>query len=170
MILPTKWRAGDLAGAKKLFDQSLVVANKTGNARVAAQASVFAGLLYDGGDFPAAQRAQEKALETFRRIGDKSGTASTLSNLGMIVEARGDFAGARTDYEEALSVFTELGQKFGVASAENKLANLLYEQSHYPEAKAMYERAWPLSARLAPRTAFSSRREILATSSPHWVT
>jgi len=68
-----------------------------------------------------AQQHYLRALETFRKNGDRGGEAASLNNLGNIAETRGDLAEAERLHRESLAIKREIGDRGGEA---NSLINL----------------------------------------------
>jgi len=72
-------------------------------------------------------------------MGDKSGTALALNDLGTVAVAQGDYAAARTYIEEGLALRREMGDKYGIAISLNTLGDVAYRQGDYPKARTTYE-------------------------------
>ncbi|OPY52825.1 MAG: photosystem I assembly protein Ycf3 [Methanosaeta sp. PtaU1.Bin112] len=62
----------------------------------------------DQGNYPEAVKLYEQSLEIKKDLGDKSGIARSLGQMGRIKEESKDFEGALDDYVTALSLFEEL--------------------------------------------------------------
>jgi len=69
-----------------------------------------------------AQQNYLRALETFRKSGDRQGEADSLGNLGNIAQTRGDLAEAERLYRESLTIEREIGNRQGEAASLNNLA------------------------------------------------
>ena len=69
-----------------------------------------------------AQQHYLRALETFRKSGDRQGEADSLGNLGNIAQTRGDLAEAERLYRESLTIEREIGNRQGEAASLNNLA------------------------------------------------
>jgi tetratricopeptide (TPR) repeat protein len=154
----SRHRAGDLAGAERLYRSLLAAAPDD------AEILHFLGvLLHQRGDHRAAalcmRRAlaqrpdradthsnlglalealgtREMAVEHYRRaLALNPGFAVAHSNLGRTLEALGRTDEARACYEHALALDPQL------VEAQNNLANLLQKAGRGDEAMALYERA-----------------------------
>lgn len=70
-------------------------------------------------------------------------TASSLNNLGLLLQSQGDYAGARTLYEQALAIQKQvLGERHpNTAESLNNLAILLQSRGDYAGAKPLLEQA-----------------------------
>jgi len=75
------------------------------------------GLLFDNGDFAAAERLQRMVISDFEELGDeclwRQGLVFQVYTLGCILEGKGDFTGAKKVFREALYLGREAGgEKF----------------------------------------------------------
>ncbi|HLK59910.1 MAG TPA: tetratricopeptide repeat protein [Chthonomonadaceae bacterium] len=80
------------------------------------------------GDYPAARSLFEENLAFYRKIGDKSNTAYTLSGLGSVVGNQGDYPGACAYHTESLTLYREEGNRAGIATALGNLGNMAVQQ------------------------------------------
>jgi hypothetical protein len=62
-----------------------------------------------------------------RELGDKSGSAEILDNLGDVASNEGEYRTAHSYYEQSLTLMKELGDKKGVATALASLGRLAGE-------------------------------------------
>jgi tetratricopeptide (TPR) repeat protein len=60
------------------------------------------------GNYPEAIKLYEQSQAIAKDLGDKSGIARSLGQMGRIKEENKDFEGALGDYQIALSIFEEL--------------------------------------------------------------
>ena len=96
-------------------------------------------------DYAAARPLYERALsllEQARGIEHPS-TATTLNNLGSLLQDEGDFAAARPLFERALAIYEKaLGPEHpDTAGSLNELARLLQAQGDLAAARPLFERA-----------------------------
>jgi tetratricopeptide (TPR) repeat protein len=100
------------------------------------------------GDPQGARSRVEEALRSFRRIGDRRGTATQLANLGTLLsgqeaptaaEKRANLVAARKPLEEALAISREIGHRSGIARDLNNLAVTLFELGDLPGARRTFE-------------------------------
>jgi non-specific serine/threonine protein kinase len=94
-------------------------------------------MAWQKGDYAAARRCHETALETLRPLGDRASIASSLINLGIMDFEQGDYEAARGRFEEALEIRRELGNPKAVAAALHNVAAVA-------EAVGDHDRAWQL--------------------------
>ncbi|WP_243741027.1 tetratricopeptide repeat protein [Streptomyces sp. 8K308] len=92
----------------------------------------------DGGDPPAAIGLVGEALEDFRRLGDRWGTAAALSVLGWESLWLGELAAARREGEEGLALFREVGDRWGESRALRLLGVLAEVAGNYDDATALH--------------------------------
>ena len=97
------------------------------------------------GDYAAARPYYEQALAISREVlGEKHpDTATSLNNLGYLLQAMGDYAAARPYYEQALAIRREvLGEEHpDTAQSLNNLGYLLQAMGDYAAARPYYEQA-----------------------------
>jgi len=77
----------------------------------------------DQGNYPEARRLYEESLKLKRELGDKSGIAKTLGQLGKLAEQEKDDATAARNYLYALTIFTLLNSP-NAAIAKNDVARV----------------------------------------------
>ena len=77
-------------------------------------------------------------MEKGEELGDKSGIAITLHQLGMIHQDQGNYKEALKKYEQSLKIREELGDKHGIASSLHQLGRINEEQKDYRQAMERY--------------------------------
>ena len=88
-----------------------------------------------------AQQHYLRALETFRKNGDRQGEAISLNNLGLIAEIRGDLAEAERLQRESLAIKREIGDRQGEAKSLINLGIIMNSKGQYDEERRMYTEA-----------------------------
>ncbi|HVF98636.1 MAG TPA: tetratricopeptide repeat protein, partial [Chloroflexia bacterium] len=101
------------------------------------------------GDYTQARLFYEECLAMRRElmgqgIGDMSGIAGALGNLGLVAWSLDDHASAHALTRESLEVLRELGDRHGVARSLTGLGAIAYSQGNHVEAKASYTEALQL--------------------------
>ncbi|MCB0727574.1 MAG: tetratricopeptide repeat protein, partial [Ignavibacteriae bacterium] len=104
-------------------------------------------LLYNWkGSFKSAQGEYEQAKEFYeeflilrKEIGDKSGVAGALHNLGNVTLSMGDYEQAKNYYEKSLSIYKEIGEKEGISAPILSLGNIALNQGDYKQAEKYFE-------------------------------
>lgn len=98
------------------------------------------------GDYSQARLFYEECLAMRRElmsqgIGDMSGIAGALGNLGLVAWSLDDHAAAYALTRESLEVLRELGDRHGVARSLTGLGAIAYSQGNHLDAKASYTEA-----------------------------
>lgn len=76
-----------------------------------------------------------------RELGNTTGIASGLSNLGNLVQDQGDYAAARAFQEESWALYEKSGDKRGVANALINLGSTLYLAGEIDRARVLTEQS-----------------------------
>jgi tetratricopeptide (TPR) repeat protein/transcriptional regulator with XRE-family HTH domain len=87
------------------------------HARVIILTAGLAGLLRHDGPWAEALARHETALRCARHLGDRSGQATALNNMGILHGLTGDYPAAGQAHEEALDIYRDLGDRLGQANA-----------------------------------------------------
>ncbi|HET9937185.1 MAG TPA: BTAD domain-containing putative transcriptional regulator [Gaiella sp.] len=96
------------------------------------------------GDYAAATRSSEAALEAARRDGEPRFVANALSNLGAIVLAAGDPDRAAAALEEAVELARDVGDTRIAALAINNLGDVALTTGDYRRARPLFEESHEL--------------------------
>lgn len=91
------------------------------------------------GDYAAAQRFAEQALEAARAAAEPRDLANSVSNLGAILLAAGDYERAASTLEEAVRLAREAGDERIIALAINNLGDLALTAGNYERAGPLFE-------------------------------
>ena len=75
-----------------------------------------------------------KSLEIEEEIGDKSGIAQTLHQIGNIHYVKGKYEKALEKYNESLEIKEEIGDKSGIALSLGQIGRIKHKQKKYHEA------------------------------------
>jgi DNA-binding CsgD family transcriptional regulator/tetratricopeptide (TPR) repeat protein len=87
----------------------------------------------------------EEALNIYRQLGDNSGVATVLMNLGDDARYRGDYKGAEGFYRESLGIFRVLGTETGIMIAAGNLGFVAHHLGNLQEAKQAFLEALTLA-------------------------
>ena len=104
------------------------------HARIIALTAGLAALLRHDGPWAEAIARHATALRSAQHLGDQSGQATALNNLGIARRLAGDYPGAVRALEEALAISRDLGDRLGQANALNNLGNARRLAGDYPDA------------------------------------
>jgi tetratricopeptide (TPR) repeat protein len=88
-----------------------------------------------------AQQHYLRALETFRKSGDRQGEAASLINLGNIAKTRGDLAEAERLQRESLAIKREIGDRQGEADSLINLGIIASKNGNMDERHRCYTEA-----------------------------
>jgi tetratricopeptide (TPR) repeat protein len=116
----------------------------TANAQPGRAVAVTAGLgtlLRNDGPWPEALALHTDAVAAARAVGDRTGRAAALVQLGVVRNLTGDCPGALEDLEQASQLYRDLGDPLGQANALTQLGNIRGFIDDYPGATADLERA-----------------------------
>ena len=86
-----------------------------------------------------------EGLALYRELGDRRGSATSLTFWGYAVMMGSNYAAAHALLEEALALFREVGDTGGRVLALNFLASVLFYQGEYVRAHALLEESLALS-------------------------
>jgi predicted ATPase len=96
-------------------------------------------LFRQAGDYPRTSEVAHESLALFEKLGDRSGVASALHELGELAHMFEEFNEARAWYEKAIAAAGEAGET-GVASINN-LAEVALAEGNYEAARRLGEEA-----------------------------
>lgn len=98
-----------------------------------------------------AQQHYLRALESFRKNGDRQGEAVSLFNLGVMAEIQGDFAEAEQLYRESLAIRREIGDRKGEPFALQGLGKIANNRGDIAEAERLYLEALAIQREIGYR-------------------
>jgi len=154
---------GDYAEARRLYQESLDIAQQLGDRATIAQALNNLGLMaQDQGDYAEARRLYQESLDTAQQLGHRAGVANTLHNLAMLAHRQGDYAEARRLYQESLDIAQQLGDRAGVAISLHQLGMLAQDQGDYAEARRLYQESLAAKQQLGHRAGVANTLHNLA--------
>jgi predicted ATPase/class 3 adenylate cyclase len=130
------WR-GDVNAAKEIYAESTAIARASGDRHALAEA------LYNESftwmitlvDVPRGRDMALEALEIYRELGDRAGTAKALWSAGNADYFADNLETARTKLEEAVALAREGGDTFGLAWVHHTLGQTLFRLGRYDEAR-----------------------------------
>ncbi|MGN6264068.1 MAG: tetratricopeptide repeat protein [Ginsengibacter sp.] len=89
---------------------------------------------YGKSDYPAALKYSSQALQLFREIGDKTGTARILGDMGVVLWYQSNYPEALKYYFDALRLNEELGNKADIAATLTNIGIVYNSQQDYQKA------------------------------------
>ena len=154
---------GDLAGSRKMFQESLAIGREIGADTAVATALVNLGDVgLQLGDPAGSRKAYEEALAIFQKTAEKGKTSYPLVGLGDVFSATGDLSAAKSSYEQALAVSRESGEKHQSAVALSGLGTVQMRQGDLAGARKGYEEALALHPELDEKDAAADDQLLLA--------
>ncbi|SDU45986.1 ATP-binding protein [Jiangella alkaliphila] len=109
------------------------------------------------GDRSVHVRRVAAALTTFRRLGDRWGTAATLSLRADLARPLGSADAGVRSAEEAATIFRELGDRWGLLRVTDTLAGHAEIRGDYDRAAALHEEGVRIATELGLATELSAR-------------
>ncbi len=126
--------AGRHERAATALSQAMDLASRIGDTRTAAHAGSILGwaLALTGAEHP--ERPIEQALGAYRELGDLSGEATCLTNLGALAYQRGHWSQAVTFYRQGQELQERAGDVTSAALGAVNVGEVLSDQGRWPEA------------------------------------
>ena len=122
--------------------EALEVYGRLNDAMGQAQAwQQIGGLLYQDGQFDAAEEAASKAIHLFLDEGDQFGVCRCHRILGDVCCSRGETEKAITSFETAIGIASSFGWADALFWAHCDLANLFFCENRFDDAHSHIERA-----------------------------
>jgi len=103
-------------------------------------------------DFPKAIEYFKESLKICEKMGDKSGIANNLGNIGVIYADISDFPKALEYHSKALKIYEELGDKSGISVNLGNMGNIYHHQSNYPKSLEYYLKALKMDEELGRKS------------------
>jgi len=91
-------------------------------------------------DLEQARARFERSLAISQDLGDPSGEAASLNNIGAVLEREGRFLQAQEYYERSLEIQGQVGNVAEMAKAMNNVAGILYLQERFDESLPAFQR------------------------------
>jgi tetratricopeptide (TPR) repeat protein len=120
-------------------------------------------LAYLRGDYDTAERSYRHILETFTRLGDQAGIATSYHQLGMLAQERSDYDAAETLYRQSLEIKERLGDQTGIATSYHQLGMLAQDRSDYDTAERSYRQALEIKERMGDQAGIAADYHGLGT-------
>ena len=92
-------------------------------------------------DYPKALEYYQRSLKISEEIGDKPGSASTISNIGIIYKNQGNYSKALDYYQRSLKIQEEIGDTRGSAATIGNIGNIYQALGDYPIALDYFQRS-----------------------------
>jgi tetratricopeptide (TPR) repeat protein/TolB-like protein len=133
---------GDFDGARKQFEQALIVFREIGDQRrIRDTLERIGNSFYDQGKLLVAKGYYEQALQIDLGLHTASDLAGDYGNIANALDGLGDLKGSLKMQEEALAEFEKGIGRRGAAATLNNLGNLMIEIGDPENAKKDYQQA-----------------------------
>jgi predicted ATPase/DNA-binding SARP family transcriptional activator len=99
-------------------------------------------------DLPRAAMFAQQALTLQRELGNKSGMATALNSLSLIIRDQGDLEQASLLLEESLTLWRASGDQRGISRGLNSLGIIARRRGDYPHARTFFEESLIISRQL----------------------
>jgi tetratricopeptide (TPR) repeat protein len=154
---------GDLAKARRLYNESMEINKKLGDeSRIAISLHQLAMLTADLGELDEASRLYSESLDIEKKLGNQGGIAGSLHQLAVLAQAQGEVDKARRLYGESLEIVKRLGNEVGIAASLHQLASLARLEGELDEARRLYYASLEISKRIGNQGAIASTLHQLA--------
>ncbi len=142
---------GDLAGARRLYEESLGMARLAGSRPdEAAALGNIASMWLREGNLPRARELFEQALQTSQSIAAKAAEASALNNLGQTLYLLGDLPESAKMLGRAVEADRETGAKLESADALSWLGRVYLAQADWDDARRRLDESVQVANRISP--------------------
>ena len=159
---------GDVAEAKKNYEESLVIRRAIGDkAGVAATLNNLANLMSDEGDLTGAMKVYDETLKTAEELGDKRSVAMAWYNMGEMERLQGHLTKSRSLLDQALALRRSLEDRSAVARTVTSIGMVLAVQARLPEARKSYEEALALQEGVGDKLGIARVRNLLGVLALH---
>ncbi len=154
---------GDLAGAKKTYDQALAVCREINDQNcIALSLSAIGTVMDEQGDSAGAKKTLEQAVALDLASGQSSPSTDKLIGLGDALQHLGDLAGARKNYADALALARTASDKSIAAYALVGLGSLEVKLADFKRAHEDYDEALTLRGELGEKDNITATRVAIA--------
>jgi predicted ATPase len=159
------WLQGDLGVAEPLAQQSLAVAQESGDRLAAALAGRPLGFVARAsGDYAGARAHHERSLAVFRELGTPTQIAFDLFQLAMVAHDRGEPDVSRRLCEESLALFREAEDDWGLGLAYRQFGIIALADGDVAAAAGHLEKSLSHYEALGDRGGIADAQHILAVT------
>jgi tetratricopeptide (TPR) repeat protein len=138
------WVRGFLSEGRRALADALARGTEAPPPIRADALSGLAVLAYRQGALDVATAAWQESLELYRELGDSTGVARSVGELGSVAVAEGDYERAAELYEESAALFRADGDTMRLASVIGNLGAIANMQGDYVRGRELCEEALAL--------------------------
>ncbi len=147
-----RWEQEDYAGARRLFEHTLVVSRAANCARGTGLGLHGLGMAaLEANEYCFARACVQEAVAVFRAMGDLWEMAEALNTLGDVARVEGDYGSAERAYHEALDLLGDVGVWSSQSSINHNLGHVALRRRDIDAARAYFRDAIQNFARLGDR-------------------
>jgi CHAT domain-containing protein len=147
-----------IAAAKTDEERKALLAADKGLVTIELQKALLAqgNRFRSAGGFSQAIMISQLALTLAQELGDTTGIANSLRNIGAVYRLQGNYPQAMEYFQRSLKISEELGNKAGIAPTLGNLGNLHQVQGNYLQALEYYERYLKVAEELGNKAGIAS--------------
>jgi tetratricopeptide (TPR) repeat protein len=135
-------REGRYAEALEECTRGVDLARSSGNQPELAHGYYLLGNIdTDTAQVEEAIKHRQQSLDIYRRIGDLTGQAKALNNLGVDYYYMGDWQASARSYQESLALCERAGDVTEAAVVANNLGEILSDQGHLDDACQLFSKS-----------------------------
>jgi serine phosphatase RsbU (regulator of sigma subunit) len=135
--------------ALEYYEQQMALAKELNNEHMEAEALYLsAGMYGDLGDEPKEELYEQKALDLYRKQGNRKQVALLLGNISSSYSKRGDYKTAIDYCNQALEIYTELKEPQKQCFILSALGDYYYEMGEYKRSIDYFNRAMDLASKI----------------------
>ncbi|MEA5463831.1 tetratricopeptide repeat protein [Leptothoe sp. PORK10 BA2] len=140
---------GDVEGAIALYQQSLAIKEKIGDAQgKAATLHQMAILKANQGDVEGAIALYQQSLAITEKIGDVKTKAATLHEMAILKANQGDVEGAIALFQQSFFITEKIGNEKGKAATLHQMGRLKANQGDVEGAIALYQQSLDIEEKI----------------------
>ncbi|GAB2510801.1 ATP-binding protein [Nocardia heshunensis] len=119
--------------------------------RLPGLTEVLAGLLDQDGPWPLALQLHQRAATVANQLGDTSGEATALDNLGFVHMRLGNYSESTSLHAQALAIYRQVHNRLGEANALNNLGTMRLVVGDSLEATKLHAQALTIYRQIGDR-------------------
>ena len=145
------WVHGHFSEGRRWLEDALARASSVPPSTHADALTTLAVLAYRQGAFDDAKEAWEQSLGLYRELGDTTGVARSIGELGSVAASEHDYERAASLYEESASLFRSTGDKMRLAAVLGNLGAIANIQGDFGRGRPLIEEALALNRALGAK-------------------
>jgi len=158
----------DLEGARRSYEQSLVLYRTLGDRWDAANAlDSLSRVAQSLGSYDKARQMGKESLEIRRALGDRKGIASSLAGLSYIALSQGQLEEGERLRRESITIRQDIGDRAGIASGLLNLGGILFSLGKFAEAHSLLGESVAVYNDLGFRDGLARANNVLGLAKMH---